>query len=462
MDLSDWFNYSTQRDIEQSAFAEEVAHQFDESVEKFHALMLHDKLLSNPISRFHRDGVFEKLLGFVKPAPDYTRIWLGKAIAKILPDFSERELTVSLLLSGRHGASLPSSQIPHDLGLSIFEFGLLWSLTMSILGSVKPELVAAALLDDVSIVTVVLTGSSDLEVRGPFGMTALLVSVGGASTAVCQILLDHGADPNTRDVFGVSPLLEAVYFGHTAVVNLLLAYGANPDYRTAGQGPLDGSSQKVPHRFNGVWLTQRNVMAKNCMTKKWNAVHLAAHRGLISILDILIKSGVDLSVRDADGLMPLDLAIQNNQDSTVIYLVRQNCPYNSESPVAAQLLAKIFEHVPGISSVRPHESSTDPLQHVPLLCESCSKALRSGKIDSYCMRPYSCNFQGLVHDCHDSALQKPRTLRYGNNEHATYAELTIDCTAEVFHHPVRKISGMCIAIGICQARVLNYCNWNSP
>jgi ankyrin repeat protein len=134
------------------------------------------------------------------------------------------------------------------------------------------------------------------------------------------------------------------------------------------------------------------------MTNRCNVIHIAAHRGLISILDILIRSGIDLSVRDADGLMPLDLAMQNNQNSTIIYLLHQNCPNSSETTVAAHLLAKTLKGVPGSSNFRLHQSSADPIQHVPTLCESCSKELRLGNIDSYYMRPYSCNFQRLVHD----------------------------------------------------------------
>ncbi len=163
----------------------------------------------------------------------------------------------------------------------------------------------------------------------------------GAMLEVIRLLLDKGADVNARtketppfrnfmlgvgslewvDFTGQTPFLSAALSGDVTVMKLLLEHGADPFINTyQGTSPLmaaaginwvyyqtytEGPEQlleavKLCHEL-GMDVNQVNSMGLS-------AVHGAANRGSLDIIDYLVDNGASLETLDNEGRSPLDWA----------------------------------------------------------------------------------------------------------------------------------------------------------
>jgi ankyrin repeat protein len=153
-------------------------------------------------------------------------------------------------------------------------------------------------------------------------------------------LIDHGADPNARgmtitarrqggdqnykDLIGATPFFLAAKSGDVPYMRMLLAAGADPsipskDHTTplmvaAGVGCVPGQ-----------WVeTERDVLAAvqllveelkadvNAVDdKNETALHGAVCRSADSVIQYLVDKGARLDIKDADGLTPLEKAIDH-------------------------------------------------------------------------------------------------------------------------------------------------------
>jgi len=155
--------------------------------------------------------------------------------------------------------------------------------------------------------------------------------------AAAKAFLAIGADPNYEDNFLQTPLSHAVHEGRGDLVVLLLDSGAKPGIVSFGSTPLhiavlhnrpDIVSLLLDHtadvnaRTRNGELTPLDfaVMQGNLpMTKllvehgadvrDGTALHIAASRALTDIARLLLKSGADPNVRDADGVTPVEVAV---------------------------------------------------------------------------------------------------------------------------------------------------------
>ena len=85
-------------------------------------------------------------------------------------------------------------------------------------------------------------------------------------------------------------LLNACYFGNEHLAIRLLREGAQPDW----MDPRDG----------------------------WTGIHYAARWGLISVLNQLLKSGVDVNMRSSEKETPLHKACRSKKLKTCIWLMK--------------------------------------------------------------------------------------------------------------------------------------------
>ena len=115
---------------------------------------------------------------------------------------------------------------------------------------------------------------------------------------VC-VLLREGADVN-RTYQARSPLCVAAQEGHTSLVDILLATNACL---------LD-----QPDQSDNIWHR--------------HAVHYAAVRGHVDIVQKLIKSGVDINTRDADNRTPLHWAATSGWVNVAEFLIANGASVN--------------------------------------------------------------------------------------------------------------------------------------
>ncbi|KAH8774528.1 ankyrin repeat protein, partial [Diaporthe sp. PMI_573] len=97
----------------------------------------------------------------------------------------------------------------------------------------------------------------------------------GKLDEVCSLILHHQADIQATTSSGETPLHVAAENGHTAVVEALLKNGADIQSTTHGSE---------------------------------TALHTAAKTGHYEVVETLLKHGAKVTVKDRDGLRPLESA----------------------------------------------------------------------------------------------------------------------------------------------------------
>jgi len=154
------------------------------------------------------------------------------------------------------------------------------------------------------------------------GITPLIVAIITYSNEIVRLLLEAGADPNGRDDVEDTPLLIATRSGYNTMVSLLLQYGADPDVQDEdGKTPL---MYAIDH--NKVYMVRTLIDAHASLTLK-NILLYAAKKVTdgdvdVSILDMIVRAGVNLDMQDRDGSTALMMvsAIKDDPLPTIILL----------------------------------------------------------------------------------------------------------------------------------------------
>jgi hypothetical protein len=117
--------------------------------------------------------------------------------------------------------------------------------------------------------------------------------------ATVRTLLGNGLDPNTLSRSSTTALYEAISFGHEDMVTLLLEFRASVEAK-------NGSHQT-------------------------SALHMAARRGNISILQILLGNGANIMATDAQGNTPMHDAAIGNAPTAIQELCKHGADINAKN-----------------------------------------------------------------------------------------------------------------------------------
>ncbi|OQX30063.1 MAG: hypothetical protein B0D92_00430 [Spirochaeta sp. LUC14_002_19_P3] len=172
----------------------------------------------------------------------------------------------------------------------------------------------------------------DLEYTDENGFTALHAAAEIGNTQVVRELLKRGVKVDPIDSSGRTPLSIAVENQHTDVITALISYRANPfetneQGKTAAELSLDIPEQNISKLFSANTVNSR---LKNDNT----VLHIAAERGLIPHVNELIAIGADIELKNADGLIPLDMALTGkvtlNKATCAALLLQSGSPAPSD------------------------------------------------------------------------------------------------------------------------------------
>jgi cytohesin len=138
---------------------------------------------------------------------------------------------------------------------------------------------------------------------------------------VVRELLTHGPDLSFRAFIGGTPLHWAYYGGNRDVVELLLRAGADPTLRDYDYGCTPrafGICVAANWGFPPLLVRtlQMDPSAVNIFEGRGTPLHEAARAGHTRLVEMLLVAGADPSIRDADGKIPLDLAIAEQHHAT--------------------------------------------------------------------------------------------------------------------------------------------------
>ena len=153
---------------------------------------------------------------------------------------------------------------------------------------------------------------------------ALVLAAQYGRCEIVKLLLERGASIDHQDSYTRTALYAALKSGQTAAVKLLLDKGADigvvmegEEYHTALSAAIgrDQADEKVvPMLLDKV----SGVDARSRVDK--NPLHIAAAKGLLSIVQLLLEKGAYVNARNGRGDSPLFLAVSNNH-MEIVYLL---------------------------------------------------------------------------------------------------------------------------------------------
>jgi ankyrin repeat protein len=126
-------------------------------------------------------------------------------------------------------------------------------------------------------------------------------AAGTKNLAIFELLLDHGADPTEA-------LSNAVWGKAYELAEAALAHGGLIDGATANGKPLLNDLIRWGQIPQMTWLLERKASPNIADERGWTAVHQAASRGNVRVLQAVLDAGGDLRQRDREGNLPRDIA----------------------------------------------------------------------------------------------------------------------------------------------------------
>lgn len=204
----------------------------------------------------------------------------------------------------------------------------------------------------------------NMNYRFEDGQTPLHFAAVKNHKAIAKFLLDEKneqpARKSAQDGSGATPLHEAVRYGSTDVVTILLEAKADTNARdNMGKTPilLAMPSEKAPELYNQLIGYGADVQIKD--TYGDTVLHMATMTNVsVDTLGILTRAGADINSRNKDGIAPLALAIDLNNDEHIRFYAERGCDINSKDTKGNTPLTLSFKYKEDIpDTVQDKESA---------------------------------------------------------------------------------------------------------
>ena len=187
------------------------------------------------------------------------------------------------------------------------------------------------------IVRILLKYGADPNHRDCRERTPLFYSV-IMGNKISRLLLSYGADPNLQDASNRTPLMLALIDGGSDgdVIKSLLEFGADPNIQdkeglTALMWSIISNTRETEFMIEALIRTG-GFRAKGWET--WYAIseiYVAAKREMqLHNINILLKNGTDLNIRNQNGMTALSYAITNFDDEITEMLLKAGAKHTGE------------------------------------------------------------------------------------------------------------------------------------
>ncbi|KUI64372.1 Serine/threonine-protein phosphatase 6 regulatory ankyrin repeat subunit B [Cytospora mali] len=175
--------------------------------------------------------------------------------------------------------------------------------------------------------------TKDINTKEPsMGQTALHLAAESGNNVLATSLIGKGARTDIKDCDRHKALYHAAKNNRDKIVTALLEHAK--DERNKNRS--DNSSGNDPNgNSNRIINDQSNESNKNNRDSEWerdktNALHVVAHEGHESIVNIILQHGANASSRDENGRTALMLAAGAGHHQVVDILIRKRGPKGSE------------------------------------------------------------------------------------------------------------------------------------
>ncbi|KAL1516588.1 hypothetical protein ABEB36_000483 [Hypothenemus hampei] len=218
---------------------------------------------------------------------------------------------------------------------------------------------AACAAGDKEEVLKLLEKGADINTANVDGLTALHQACIDDNLDMVEFLVDNGADLNRGDNEGWTPLHATASCGFLYIAKYLIEKGADvAAVNTDGELPMDISEcqamedlLKEEIRKKGIdckaarndeevamlrdakeWLSTKSVSVNEAHPKTGaTALHVAAAKGYIEVIKILLQCGADIDAQDVDGWSPIHAAAHWGQEDACRLLVESLADLDSKN-----------------------------------------------------------------------------------------------------------------------------------
>ncbi|XP_017340461.1 protein phosphatase 1 regulatory subunit 12A isoform X1 [Ictalurus punctatus] len=223
---------------------------------------------------------------------------------------------------------------------------------------------AACSSGDQDEVAELLRQGADINHANVDGLTALHQACIDENAEMVQFLVESGSDVNRGDNEGWTPLHAAASCGFIQITKYLIEHGAQVGaVNSEGELPLDVATEEAMERLlkaeikkQGVDVEharreEERVMMQDAMNvlagsgslvphpnTKATPLHVAAAKGYIEVLKVLLKCKLDVDSRDCDGWTALHAAAHWGQEEACGLLVDHMCDMNAVNNVGQTAL----------------------------------------------------------------------------------------------------------------------------
>ncbi|XP_071760873.2 protein phosphatase 1 regulatory subunit 12A isoform X2 [Centroberyx gerrardi] len=210
---------------------------------------------------------------------------------------------------------------------------------------------AACSAGDREEVAALLRQGADINHANIDGLTALHQACIDENAEMVQFLVESGSDVNRGDNEGWTPLHAAASCGFIQIAKYLIEHGAHVGaVNSEGELPLDVATEDAMERLlkgeikkqaidvDKARKEEERIMLQDAMAvlagsgaltphpnTKATALHVAAAKGYIEVLKVLLQCGLDVDSRDIDGWTALHAAAHWGQEEVCTLLADNMC-----------------------------------------------------------------------------------------------------------------------------------------
>ncbi|KAG9336335.1 hypothetical protein JZ751_002682 [Albula glossodonta] len=230
---------------------------------------------------------------------------------------------------------------------------------------------AACSAGDREEVAALLRQGADINHANIDGLTALHQACIDENAEMVQFLVESGSDVNRGDNEGWTPLHAAASCGFLQISKYLIEHGARVGaVNSEGELPLDVATEDAMERLlkeeikkQGVDVDsarreEERVMLQDAMAVLGGrgslsphpntgatALHVAAAKGYIQVMKVLLQCGLDVDSRDSDGWTPLHAAAHWGQEEACSLLADNMCDMGAVNKVGQTPLDVADENI---------------------------------------------------------------------------------------------------------------------
>lgn len=210
---------------------------------------------------------------------------------------------------------------------------------------------------DVEEVKKLLAKGADINHQNVDGLTALHQACIDESCDLVEFLVDHGARMDIRDNEGWTALHAAASCGSVEIAQCLLDHGADvAAVNNEGELPLDLAEEEDMEDILTEEIERLGIDVEEARSKEerimledaqsWtngktmneikdrsgaSALHVAASKGYLQVISLLLQLGVDINAKDNDGWTPLHAAVHWGQSDACEILADHGANFRATS-----------------------------------------------------------------------------------------------------------------------------------